>query len=119
MWQRTGNAIIDPARLAWGLARAASELGVRIHEHSRVTSLADTPGGVELTVGEARLRARRVVLATNGFPPLLRAIRRYVVPVYDYVLVTEPLSAEQRAAIGWANRQGTGDCTPTSSTTTG
>ncbi|MFI5050092.1 MAG: NAD(P)/FAD-dependent oxidoreductase [Gaiellales bacterium] len=111
MWQRTGNAIIDPARLAWGLARAASELGVRIHEHSRVTSLADTPGGVELTVGEARLRARRVVLATNGFPPLLRAIRRYVVPVYDYVLVTEPLSAEQRAAIGWANRQGTGDCT--------
>ena len=111
MWQRTGNAIIDPARLAWGLARAASELGVRIHEHSRVTSLADTPGGVELTVGEARLRARRVVLATNGFPPLVRAIRRYVVPVYDYVLVTEPLSAEQRAAIGWANRQGTGDCT--------
>ncbi len=111
MWQRTGNAIVDPARLAWGLARAASELGVRIHEHSRVTSLADTPGGVELTVGEARLRARRVVLATNGFPPLLRAIRRYVVPVYDYVLVTEPLSAEQRAAIGWANRQGTGDCT--------
>ncbi len=111
LWQRTGNAIIDPARLAWGLARAASELGVRIHEHSRVTSLADTPGGVELTVGEARLRARRVVLATNGFPPLVRAIRRYVVPVYDYVLVTEPLSAEQRAAIGWANRQGTGDCT--------
>ena len=111
LWQRTGNAIVDPARLAWGLARAASELGVRIHEHSRVTSLADTPGGVELTVGEARLRARRVVLATNGFPPLVRAIRRYVVPVYDYVLVTEPLSAEQRAAIGWANRQGTGDCT--------
>jgi glycine/D-amino acid oxidase-like deaminating enzyme len=52
-----------------------------------------------------------VVVATNGFPPLVRAIRRYVVPVYDYVLVTEPLSAEQRAAIGWANRQGTGDCT--------
>ena len=111
LWQRTGNAIVDPARLAWGLARAASELGVRIHEHSPVTSLVDTPGGAELTVGEARLRARRVVLATNGFPPLVRAIRRYVVPVYDYVLVTEPLSAEQRAAIGWAHRQGTGDCT--------
>jgi glycine/D-amino acid oxidase-like deaminating enzyme len=111
LWQRTGNAIVDPARLAWGLARAAAELGVRIHEHSRVTSLADTPGGVELHLDEARLRARRVVVATNGFPPLVRAIRRYVVPVYDYVLVTEPLSAEQRAAIGWANRQGTGDCT--------
>jgi glycine/D-amino acid oxidase-like deaminating enzyme len=50
-----------------------------------------------------------VILATNGFPPLMRSIRRYIVPVYDYVLVTEPLSADQRAAIGWRNRQGIGD----------
>ena len=32
-----------------------------------------------------------------------------MLPVYDYVLMTEPLSAEQRAAIGWANRQGLTD----------
>ena len=32
-----------------------------------------------------------------------------MVPVWDYVLVTEPLSAAQRAAIGWANGQGLGD----------
>jgi glycine/D-amino acid oxidase-like deaminating enzyme len=111
LWQRTGNSIVDPAKLAWGLARVAGELGVRIHEHSRVTGLTETPGGVELTVGAARLRARRVVIATNGFPPLLRAIRRYVVPVYDYVLVTEPLSSAQKTSIGWSNRQGTGDAT--------
>jgi glycine/D-amino acid oxidase-like deaminating enzyme len=111
LWQRTGMAIVDPARLAWGLARAAAELGVRIHERSPVTTVAGTPGGVELTAGAGRLRARRMVLATNAFPPLIRTIRRYVVPVYDYVLVTEPLSAEQKAAIGWANRQGTGDAT--------
>ena len=49
-----------------------------------------------------RVRARRVMLATSAFPPLVRAIRRYVVPVYDYVLVTEPLSAEQRDSLGWA-----------------
>jgi glycine/D-amino acid oxidase-like deaminating enzyme len=36
----------------------------------------------------------------------VRAIRRYVVPVYDYVLVTEPLNAEQRGAIGWRREQG-------------
>ena len=49
------------------------------------------------------------MLATSAFPPLVRSIRRYVVPVYDYVLVTEPLSAEQRAAVGWKNRQGAAD----------
>jgi glycine/D-amino acid oxidase-like deaminating enzyme len=31
------------------------------------------------------------------------------VPVYDYVLMTEPLSASQLAAIGWSNRQGLAD----------
>ena len=30
-------------------------------------------------------------------------------PVYDYVIVTEPLSTEQWDAIGWAGRQGIGD----------
>ena len=65
------------------------------------------------------MRARRAVLATSAFPPLVRAIRRYVVPVYDYVLVTEPLGAEQRDAIGWARRQGLDRHGATSSTTTG
>ena len=55
------------------------------------------------------MRARRALLATSAFPPLVRAIRRYVVPVYDYVLVTEPLSAAQRDAIGWRGRQGVSD----------
>jgi glycine/D-amino acid oxidase-like deaminating enzyme len=50
-----------------------------------------------------------VLLATSAYPPLLRAIRRYVAPVYDYVLMTEPLSAAQRESIGWRRRQGIGD----------
>ena len=55
------------------------------------------------------MRARHALLATSAFPPLVRAIRRYVVPVYDYVLVTEPLSQAQRDAIGWRARQGISD----------
>ncbi len=50
-----------------------------------------------------------MLLGTSAYPPLLRSVRRYVAPVYDYVLVSEPLSAEQRAAIGWERRQGLGD----------
>ena len=42
-------------------------------------------------------------------PPLLRRLRRYLVPVYDYAMMTEPLSAAQRASIGWQHRQGVGD----------
>jgi len=53
--------------------------------------------------------ARRAILATNAFPPLAKEIRRYVLPVYDHVLMTEPLSAEQMASIGWTHRQGLAD----------
>ena len=55
------------------------------------------------------VRARRVLLATSAYPPLVRAIRRYVAPVYDYALMTEPLSPAQRESIGWKRRQGIGD----------
>jgi glycine/D-amino acid oxidase-like deaminating enzyme len=106
---RGGGALVDPARLAWGLRRAALEDGARIFEGTSVTGMRREGDGVVLETAGGRLRARRVVLATNAFRPLVRAIGRYVIPVYDYVLVTEPLSAGQRAAIGWEGRQGLAD----------
>ncbi|MFG2053488.1 NAD(P)/FAD-dependent oxidoreductase [Micromonospora sp. NPDC048930] len=115
MWDRDRVAMLDPAKLAWGLRRAALDLGVRIHEHTRVTGLrrdggalrATTAGGPDAAPGA--VRAGQVVLATNAFPPLLRRLRAWLVPVYDYALMTEPLSPAQRAAVGWANRQGLAD----------
>ena len=56
------------------------------------------------------ITARRAVLATNVFPSLLRRNRLHTVPVYDYVLATEPLSDAQLDRIGWRGRQGIGDC---------
>jgi len=105
-----GRGLVDPARLAWGLADAARAAGVRIYEGSPVTRLTNAGAGVIATTATGRSAfAKRAVLATSSFPPLLRAIRRYVVPVYDYVLVTEPLSREQRESLGWVNRQGLTD----------
>ena len=89
-----GRGLVDPARLAWGLAAAARAAGVQVYERSPVARLErDGEGVVATTAAGPAVRARRAVLATSAFPPLVRAIRRYVVPVYDYVLVTEPLSA--------------------------
>jgi glycine/D-amino acid oxidase-like deaminating enzyme len=53
--------------------------------------------------------ARQVALGTGAFAPLLRRLRHYLVPVYDYALMTEPLSAQQLASIGWDARPGIGD----------
>jgi glycine/D-amino acid oxidase-like deaminating enzyme len=105
----SGGGVVDPARLAWGLARAASGLGVRIYEGSPVLGLRRAGAAVELRTPTARVRARKVVIATNAFKSPLRRVRLATIPVWDYVLMTEPLSPERRAAIGWRNGQGVGD----------
>ena len=104
-----GTALVNPARLAWGLAAAAESLGVRIFERSRVTGLAEEGGQMVASTGYGQVQAPKVALATNIFPSLVRRARSYVIPVWDYVLMTEPLSSEQMDAIGWQGRQGIGD----------
>jgi glycine/D-amino acid oxidase-like deaminating enzyme len=109
-WHRDQAALVDPARLAWGLRDACLRLGVRVAEDTEVISLAKDGPAVLLRCGSgAAVRARRVALGTNAFPALLRRLRPFTVPVYDYVLTTQPLSADQRAAVGWRNGQGIGD----------
>ncbi len=108
-WDTRGVALVHPAKLAWGLRATCLELGVEIFEHTPVRDLDADTGGVTLRTDGGTVRADRVALATNAFPSLLRRMRWHTVPVYDYALMTEPLSEEQRDAIGWRGRQGIGD----------
>jgi glycine/D-amino acid oxidase-like deaminating enzyme len=103
-------ALVHPARLALELARVAAELGVEIHEGSRVVAVR-TPraGATAVQTDRSVVTTDRVVLATNVFRPLLRRNRLLTVPVYDYVLMTEPLTPEQMSAVGWRGRQGLTD----------
>src|SRR5690606_2801382 len=102
-WRRHTEAMVDPARLAWGLAAAVRSLGGTIHEHTQMTALERHGAGMVVRTPIAELRCRAVVLATNAFPSPVRTIRRRIAPVYDHVLVTEPLDDAQLASIGWAN----------------
>ena len=104
------TAIVDPARLVFELARACTEKGVRIHEHTEARGIKTEAGGVAVQTAVGTITAKRVVLATNVFPSLLRRNRLHTVPVYDHVLGTEPLTAEQLDRIGWRSRQGISDC---------
>ena len=109
IWDRTGCAMVDPARLVWGLRRVCRELGVRIYENSPVAQISTTRAGLRLHTWRGRLDAAKVALATGAHGSLLRRLHHYVVPIYDYVLMTEPLTAGQLATIGWQRRQGVGD----------
>ena len=71
--------------------------------------MVDEKQGILVRTAYGSVQAKRVAIATNAYPPLLKYLSHYIVPVYDYVLITEPLSATQRSAIGWYERQGVSD----------
>ncbi|RAJ40143.1 glycine/D-amino acid oxidase-like deaminating enzyme [Kitasatospora sp. SolWspMP-SS2h] len=109
LWDKDGVAMLHPAKLAWGLKRACEQLGVRVFEHTKALDIAESGSGMAVRTPYGRVFARQVALGTNVFPSLVKRIRPYTVPVYDYALMTEPLDDEQLAAIGWQGRQGIGD----------
>ena len=109
VWDHDGCAMLDPARLAWGLRDACRRAGVRVHELTAVDRIAPVEGGLVLHTRHGKVRARRVALATGAHGRLLLRLQQFVVPVYDYALMTEPLTDAQVRSLGWANRQGIGD----------
>jgi glycine/D-amino acid oxidase-like deaminating enzyme len=109
VWDRRGAAMVHPAKLAWGLRDACLSAGVRIFERTPVTALHDEKSRMRLTTPYGEITAAKVALGTGIFAPLLKRLKHYLIPVYDYALMTEPLSAEQLGEIGWKNRQGIGD----------
>ena len=104
-------ATVHPAKLAAGLARVAEARDVRILEHSPVLKIESAGGQLRLTSRGGSVLARRAVLATNAYSHLLapRLARRFL-PLYDYVIASEPLTAAQRAAIRWQGREAVTDC---------
>lgn len=109
LWQKSGEWAVDPVKLCDGLARVASELGVVIFENTEMTGLKETASGIDVVTGAGSISSQKVLLATAAFKSPVRAVSSRVIPVFDYVLVTEPLDEAQRASVGWHNRQGLSD----------
>ncbi|MBB3604065.1 glycine/D-amino acid oxidase-like deaminating enzyme [Mycolicibacterium sp. BK556] len=102
-------AIVHPARLVFELTRVCAEAGVQIFEHTAALSVERDRNGIQVATRTGVIEADQVVLATNVFPSLLKRNRLHTIPVYDYVLATEPLTPAQLDRIGWQSRQGIGD----------
>jgi len=109
LWDPDGTALVDPARLVWGLERACIKLGVKIFENTHVEWLERTKEGMTVHTPYGSVNAQRVALATNVYKSLIRSAHKYVIPVYDFQLVTEPLTSEQLESIGWKEREGLSD----------
>jgi glycine/D-amino acid oxidase-like deaminating enzyme len=135
-WVKDAGGVLDPAKLALGMFEAARRAGVRVYEGTPVQLLEEASdavasgpapgrgasgggpgrggsgvprGRVAVRTPGGTLNARRVVVGTSAYPSPVRGVGRYIAPVYDYALMSEPLSPAQLRAIGWGRRQGIGD----------
>ncbi len=101
--------VLHPAKLARGLARIVEQRGAQIFEGTPMTAL--EPGGdaVRVRTPGGELAAQQVVLATSAWAAQAPEFRRRITPLYTYVALTEPLTDEQWASVGWERRQGIED----------
>lgn len=105
----TSGGLVDPVALTTGLRDLAISRGVVLHEGTDVRNLRREGAGVLCEAGAGTIHAEQVLLATNAFRPVLRRMRSCILPVWDHVLATEPLTAEQLGRIGWQSNQGLTD----------
>jgi glycine/D-amino acid oxidase-like deaminating enzyme len=104
----TRGGLLNPFALIQGLAGLAERRGAGIHEGRRVARLRRVSGGVEAHLADGRrMRADGAVVAVDGgIRALRRRARLQLVPLEDYVMVSEPLGAERRESLGWERREG-------------
>jgi glycine/D-amino acid oxidase-like deaminating enzyme len=111
-------AIINPLKLVRKLQSQLQQAGVRFFEDTVVTEIApntivagpDFPTPRAAALDTAYLKAKRIVLATDAYTHHLvpQLLTRFI-PLYDYILVSQPLTPKQLEAIGWGQRQGVVD----------
>jgi glycine/D-amino acid oxidase-like deaminating enzyme len=102
-------AILDPARLVRGQKRVVTELGALVLEGTAVEDVRVEGKRVSIRTPQGLVRADQAVLATNAYSVHFPPIHRYVVPIYSYIVLTEPLSEALWNEIGWEGREGLED----------
>lgn len=100
-------ALLQPAKLARGLALTAEKLGVKIYERTEVQDV-DLALSIVTTAG-ASVRAGKILFAANAYSGFFKKLNKKQLPIYTYITLTEPLSPEQQEQLGWMQRVGIED----------
>ena len=88
-------AAVHPGLYQLGLLERAQAAGARIVANTAVTGLRREAAGFTLATARGPVRAREVVLATNGYTgPATPRLRRRVIPFRAYMIATEPVPRE-------------------------
>jgi len=108
-WWEPNCGILNPAKLAWCWRDAVAAAGVEIYERTPVEAVEQVEGRSVLVTPGGEVKARKVVFATNAWSHTFVQLKTKAVPVWTYIVMTEPLTDEQYEAIRWQGREGVED----------
>ncbi len=93
---------VHPMKLVHVFKAAAQGAGATIFENTLVVRIEEGSRGHLLRTADGRtVKARSLVLAANAFTPQLGFLQNSILPVHEYVAMTQPLSERQLEEIGW------------------
>jgi glycine/D-amino acid oxidase-like deaminating enzyme len=96
---------LDGVSFVRGMRPVLERLGVELYERTPVLGI-DEGETITLTVPNARVRTKAVVLATNAYTPRLGYFSSGIVPLHSHLVATEPLTPEKWEEIGWGRGLG-------------
>jgi len=86
---------VHPLNYALGLARAATDAGVRLYENSRVSGYSQSDPAT-ISTASGSVKASFIVLACNGYLDKLEPrVASKIMPINNFLIATEPLGAER------------------------
>jgi len=108
-WWEPNTGILNPAKLSRAWGRVLDEAGVPIYEQTPVTAVEPGNGRHTVRTPHGSVTARKVALATNAWTHHFAPMQRKQVPVWTYIVLTEPLTDAQLDSMGWKGREGVED----------
>lgn len=96
---------LNPLKYTIALADATEAAGARIFTLSPVHAIRSAPGGFRLRVGGFGVRARRLIVAANGYggDDWIPGLDERVLPVLSSVMVTRKLTDAELNGPGWTS----------------
>ena len=97
---------VHPLKLSYGVLSAARAAGATVHSSSPVLQWSKENGAHVLTTPQGTVRAKTVVIATNGYTPehLFPCLRDTTLPVLSHIIVTRPMTPREKRESGFVTR---------------
>lgn len=99
---------LNGAQYIRALKPVLEQQGVQIYENTPVRKI-EEGSTITLHTDKGTVKAKAIVLATNGYTGKLGYFRRAIFPLHSHVFATEPLSKEQLEQVGWHKMAGYSD----------